>query len=315
MFAALAVSQPFCIAQPWALNIAAPPRWPFVGDVNADGYADLVVVYPEENVIVDVSLNQKGQKSGRPFQGLPTWKPGIQAATVGDYDGQPGADVVGLFGGDTVRLASAQPNGRFKADLDELKLPVKLKKAFFLESCDNRLIVAWPEGKAFDLEWRAKSLRSIAFPAKLIWASAADPRWAMREDGQMGSWTDSGAFIPLKGFVNKNVRSVPSAYREKVSCGSRVIVPVGKSADLVPLGFQWSDDRRAWADIDKDGDQDLIVFRYGTEKHRAYSVILYRSVSGTEADFDGDGLSNDEETQVGSNQFDADSDADGLPDG
>lgn len=315
LFAAIIASQPFCDPQPWALDFAAPPRWPYVGDVNSDGYPDLVVVYPEGNVILDVSLNQKGQKSGRPYQGLPSWKPGIQAAAVGDYDGRPGADVAGIFGGNTIRLASGQKSGFFEADPAEIKLPDQLSAPFFLESHSNRLIVASPEGKAFEIDWKGKTARRLAFPPRMRWASADDPRWAMRENGQMGSWTDSGRFEPLKGLVNKNVRSVPSAYREIVSYGGRVIVPGGKSSELAPLNFKWADDRRSWADIDNDGDHDLVVFRYGTEKHWAYSVVLYRAISGNEPDADGDGLTNDEEDEYGSNPYNADSDADGLLDG
>ena len=51
---------PFTVAQPWALGFAAPPRLPFVGDVDGDGLADLIVVFPKGNTILDVSLTVVG---------------------------------------------------------------------------------------------------------------------------------------------------------------------------------------------------------------------------------------------------------------
>src|SRR5687768_3592329 len=96
---ALALATPlYAPAQPWALNFAAPPRIPLLGDVDADGYADLICVHAPGGSIIDVSLNQKGQKAGRPFQALNPWGKDCQAAATGEIDDQPGTDIVGIFG-------------------------------------------------------------------------------------------------------------------------------------------------------------------------------------------------------------------------
>ncbi len=98
-----------------------------MGDVDADGYGDLICVYPPGAAIIDVSLSEKGQKAGVPFQALTGWGKDCQAAIAGEFDDKPGADVAGLFGGDTVRLAGGFENGKYKDVPDWVKLPRRLR--------------------------------------------------------------------------------------------------------------------------------------------------------------------------------------------
>jgi hypothetical protein len=114
--ATLAIAQGPAFAPPtlWAGGFAAPPRIPLVGDVDNDGYADLICVYPPGGSIIDVSLNQKGQKPGVPFQALNPWGKDCQAAVAGEFDDKPGTDVAGVFDGDTIRLAHGFENGKYK---------------------------------------------------------------------------------------------------------------------------------------------------------------------------------------------------------
>ncbi|MFY9233741.1 MAG: hypothetical protein WAO58_04690 [Fimbriimonadaceae bacterium] len=130
LLAALGFAQAPVFAPPvlWASGFAAPPRIPLVGDVDADGYADLICVYLPGGSIIDVSLNVKGQKPGVPFQALNPWGKDCQAAAAGEIDGKPGADVAGLFDGDTIQLAGSFAGGKFKSEPEWAKLPKKLRE-------------------------------------------------------------------------------------------------------------------------------------------------------------------------------------------
>jgi hypothetical protein len=246
--AVLALTSPFYApVQPWALNFAAPPRIPLVGDVNADGYADLIAIYPPGGSIIDVSLNVNGLKVGRPFQALNPWGKDCQAAVAGEFDDQPGADVAGIFGGDTLRLAGSFANHRFKEIADWLKLPKKLDEP----------VMVWQDNAIFVFGKSGRTCYRI-YPK------------------------------------TKKIESVPKPK-----------LPKGNEKDQIVLA----------GDIDKDGDQDQVIFRYGREKHTAYEIQLQRLISPDEKDSDNDGLSNEEEATLQTDPLNTDTDGDGLLDG
>ena len=230
-------------AQPWALNFAAPPRIPLLGDVDADGYADLICVYAPGGSIIDVSLNQNGQKAGRPFQALNPWGKDCQAAVAGDFDDVPGADVIGLFDGNTLRLAGAFANGRFK-----------------------------------DKEW-LKLAKKVENPALIL------------TDGALHVFSQSNRTSLKVDFKTKTVKDAPKPR-------------LRKDRDVALEG-----------DMDKDGDMDQVVFRYGDEKHTAHQIVVRRLISDDENDSDADGIPNAEEDRLGTDPVNADTDGDGLIDG
>ena len=91
--------------QPWAGDIGAPPRTPMVGDVDGDGYADLLAFYPEGKCIIDCSLNAYDQKSVWGFQARTDFGEKGLCATVGKFTGGKGAEVMAVFADGSVRLA------------------------------------------------------------------------------------------------------------------------------------------------------------------------------------------------------------------
>jgi len=244
LFATLAMSTPvYAPAQPWALNFATPPRIPLVGDVDNDGYSDLICVYAPGGSIIDVSLNQSGMKPGRPFQALNPWGKDCQAAVAGEFDDAPGADVMGIFDGNTLRIAGSYANRQFK-DSEWFKLPKKVD----------------------------------------------DPALAV-EDGHLHVFSKSGRTSYKVDLKTKKVQNTGKPRQAKES-------------DVTLEG-----------DMDKDGDQDQVVYRYGTDKHTAYQVLIRRQISQGETDSDADALPNEDEDRLGTDPLNADTDGDGLLDG
>src|SRR5690349_2363892 len=125
--AAVVAGPTFAKPTPWALGFAPPGRYPMVGDVNADGFADLICVSPSGDSFIDVAVNAQGMKSMVPQRANSNWGKDCQAVCVGDLDDTPGRDVAAIFGGDTLRLAHAFKDGSFKDEKDWVKLPAKLK--------------------------------------------------------------------------------------------------------------------------------------------------------------------------------------------
>jgi hypothetical protein len=246
-------------AQPWGLNFAAPPRIPLVGDVDADGFADLICVYPPGDSIIDVSPNVGGMKTGRGYQALVRWGQNCQAAVAGEFDGTPGADVIGIFDGHNLRLAHALKDRRFQDVPDWIKLPTKLGKPVLLVSEDGKTVFA----------------------------------------GNAGS---------RSGFlIDPESKTVKAGSKPRTSDLSKLNLPANELPRAQVVRFL--------ADMDSDGDQDVVEYRYGKERHTAFNILVYRCASPGEQDADRDGLTNDQERPLGSDPQNPDTDGDGLLDG
>jgi hypothetical protein len=212
VLAALSVSFQYCPPQPWANGFGAEPRIPIVADVNGDGFADLVAVYPPGEAVVDVALSVEGQKCGRPFQALPKWRAGVQSVVAGEFDGQPGADLAGLFDGQTISLAAGFKENQFQKVDDWAKLPEKLPESFLLTEPKGALIaVSAKSGVGYSIDVKTRKIAKIAFPKGVVWGQSEAPRWAMRADGQIGHWTERGEFMAEKGLKSKNKGCTPAA--------------------------------------------------------------------------------------------------------
>ncbi len=146
-------------AQPWALNFAAPPRIPLVGDINADGYTDLISVHGPGASIIDVSLNVQGQKAGRPFQALNPWGKDCQAAVTAEIDNVPGTDILGLFDGQTIRLAGAYANRRLK-DSEWLKLPRVLENPALVVEGQTLFAFSTTNRTAYRIDLKTKKIEN-----------------------------------------------------------------------------------------------------------------------------------------------------------
>jgi hypothetical protein len=312
----LLVSQGPSFAPPtlWAAGFAAPPRIPLVGDVDNDGYADLICVYPPGGAIIDVSLNQKGQKAGVPFQALNPWGKDCQAAVAGEFDDKPGTDVAGLFDGDTIRLAHGFEKGKFKDNATWIKLPKRLDTPRLAITSTGLLAWSGKDGNGYDIVIPGLKLTAVALPRGLSWTFRH--KFGVREDGALGGIDGKFEVWPELGKVLKG--SVPGATVigkiPWLAVNGNVYFGKSKEA-LPPSGLLEAPSHRHFADIDKDGDLDLIQYRYGAEKHTANDIFVYRSLAAKNPDEDADGLTNEQEAALQTDPLDPDTDNDGLLDG
>jgi hypothetical protein len=150
----------------WALNFVSPPGIPLVGDINNDGYADMICVYPQGDCSINVSINVEGMKPGQPYQSNANWGKDCQGAISGQFDDQPGADVVGLFGGQTLRLAHAFSGGHYADEPDWIKLPKMVDQPNIALDSDGKTILVWSgsHGYAVDSGTKLVKERTSGFP-------------------------------------------------------------------------------------------------------------------------------------------------------
>lgn len=308
----LAVS--FAPPQSWSPGFAAPPRIPFVGDVNADGYADLLLVYPPGGAIIDVNLNRDGLKPGGGFQALNPWGNDCQAAAVGEIDGTKGTDMVGLFGGKNLRLAGAF-NGRNYVDTPSwVELTSSLTEPVLSVIDGNVLAFSSATGQGFSIALSSKTASPIRLPKGVVWlAEIGDQLAAQDRAGNVFLLSKQGY---RKGAALGRVPngSLSAAAKGIVVMGNTVWTPNGV-LKLPQSALPTCPTVAGIGDFDADGDNDIIQYRLGSERHTAHQVLLYRQISPGETDSDRDMLANAEEAILATDSLNPDTDGDGLLDG
>jgi hypothetical protein len=340
LLAALVAAGPtFAQPIPWAINFAPAGSVPIVGDVNGDGYADLIRVSLAGDSFIDVAINAQGMKSLVPQRANSKWGRDCQAACAGDFDEVPGTDVVGLFGGDALRLAHAFKDGSFQDEPDWAKLPEKLDNPHVAYLRTRGAVIAWSEksGKAF-LVTKEKLVVPRWVPSNVEWLAAdfgldrgveagalgseAFSLVCERSDHQVIEAIEKQAVARPGTPIDMHKR--PPEPRWAITDLGRLSPAITLSGDLdvtpllaqdMPSGFPACPEVWSAGDMDSDGDQDLMQFRFGKEAHTAFNVLMHRRISPGETDSDHDGVTNDEEAKLGTDPTNPDTDGDGLLDG
>lgn len=303
-------------SQPWALGTGAPPRIPLVGDVDADGFADLIAVVPRGDCILDVALSVDGQKCAPGIQARTNWGKECQAATVGEFDGKPGADVAGLFDGRTLRLAGAFDGHKFEETPAWVELPSALEAPALatLDSGRELLAFSTTTGKAFRVDVASRTPRPARVPRGTQWIGDAGASLACLDARGEIALLDPSGLKRGQGIGRARNGSRPAAAAGIVVWDQTVWTPHGIT-ELPSDGLPEAPSLSTLGDVDGDGDLDILSFRLGTERHTRNEVLLRRALTTGERDFDHDGLSNEEEVAQGTDPLDPDTDGDGLLDG
>lgn len=314
IIAALAGPPVFTHPQPWALGFAAAPRFAFAGDVNHDGNADLIAVYPPGASIIDVNLTVEGQKSGGDIQALNNWGKDCQAATVGDFDDAPGTDVAGIFGGNVIRLAGKFADGRFTDIPDWVKLPTQVIAPGLATVGGNILAFSTQSGIAFKIDPKTKAVTTCRVPGKTVWIGDEGDKFICQNDKGDLFWLDPKTLKKGEKIGSESKASRPAAAKGLVVFGDQAWTPAG-IVKLEQPNIPVVDTVKAIADFDKDGDDDIVEFRNGPELHTGNQVFLRRFVTPGETDSDHDGLTDGQEKTLGTDPLNSDTDGDGLLDG
>jgi hypothetical protein len=307
----------FAPAYPWAVEFAAPPRIPLVGDVNHDGCADLVAVYPTGDCIIDVNLTvEGGAKSGGGFQALTHWGKNCQAATIGEIDDVPGADVVGLFDGKTLRLAADFADGHFKDVPNWATLPKPLEAPALACLNGGHVILAFSthNGDAYEIDSKTRAVTPCHVPGGTTWIGDAGARFVGQSARGEVFWIEPKTLRRQGKLGDAPKNSRPAAGVGVVAFGNKAWTPDG-IADIAPPKEPAVDTVRGIGDIDADGDLDIVEFRNGSEHSTGHQILLRRRISAGEIDSDHDGLTNEEEIRLGSDPYNPSTANDGLLDG
>ncbi len=294
----------------WASLYYGPDQIALAGDVNGDGFGDVIYISRHDQSPITVGVNQSGWKSLVPQEAAHRWGEGLSDACLADIDGEPGKDLVGLFKGNELKVARALKGNRFTTESNWLTLPKTLTNPHLASSGD--LLVAWEEGsgEAFQIGIKDKSVK----PLKI----AQGVRGLAQIFPGKGSW-----IFTLKSGEVKLGYTLTGTPSSQLGRGAAAVIAEG----YVYLAYP---DVRApafvralpnatsmWgaADMDHDGDTDLMEFKVANDPHSGHDVYLHRFVTNGEVDSDHDGLTDAEEIQLGTDPYNPDTDGDGLLDG
>jgi len=300
--------------QPWALGLAPPGVIALAGNVTGDGQAEIVTIAEKGVANIVITPTVEGVRAGVPYVAFENWGENCQAATLIQADETAPFEIAGLFDGQEIRLAAAGADGKLVSSPAWAKLPKRLTRGMLhsLESGKSFIAGTIGGGLAYEINARTKTVRQVVLPRGTTWVGQVDGKYATANDkGEMTVWSDEFRTAAARYPFDSHA---PASGGKGVCLGSH-IVSGGIVSPIEAMPLPASRSLFRFADVDGDGDEDLLEFRMGKEAHTAHQVILRRRVSPGEPDADRDGLTDDREAALGTNPRNIDTDGDGFLDG
>jgi len=326
----------------WSSGFGASPRIPLAGDANADGFADLLCVYPPDKGIIDLALNGLGEKLLFPTQARTGFGQDCLAAVSGEFAGPKGADVLGIFPDGSIHVAHTLVEGRYTQDEVVATLnpkpshPLPIAAGDFdgdhktdvaLCTADGALAFLWNEGSArarFRIQTIVSGLKALRlFAGDLDGKGRADLIWQAQNGNIFRAQISAGGLGPFRKIA-RAAASEPVCVglfdrdqRADIVIGKRLL-PGGDLRQAITLP-ELAEPKGASilvsGDINGDGRDDIIRYRRTGEKFIGDDVIVYLTYAEGDPDPDSDGLPTEEEKRLGTDPLRRDTDADGLLDG
>jgi hypothetical protein len=321
---------------PWARDLGAPPRIPLVGDVDGDGYADLLSLWPKGKCWIDVALNGKGQKSLPPRRALSDFGEDCLAATTRNIDDPPGDEVIALFRDGTLRVAGGLGGGTPRVYLaGKVALPGRPARAWLGVGRSAALIDSFglfPAAFAARHQWSMLAI-ALADGTLLVGEVGTEQQpvhalrrvkerlWSRQEGvavrevgihldpdtGLLGDWQ-----VHWKDGAG---RQFERSYRhQRGQLTKRIGVPESRIRDGRILAWH-RPSVLLLGDINGDHLPDFVRFRQDDDPHAGSDVLVYLMYLHGKPDPDSDGLTSEEEKSLGSDPLSRDTDRDGLLDG
>ncbi len=297
----------FAPPRAWALGFGDSPRIPLVGDVDGDGCADLIAVYPKGDCIIDVNLTREGAKSSGGFQAITQWGKDCQAAAAGDLEGTKKADVVGIFEGKVLRLAGGFKDGHYTDTPHWATLPQALPSPALSILNEGQSVLAFStrSGAAYEIDSRTRRLTPHRVPRGTVWLGDPGPQMVVQETNGDLYWLDRRTFNLGAKLGHESPNSRPAAGPGLVAWGDQVWTPQG-ALKLEAGSLPAADVVRGFGSMDSTGRPGIFDFRHGNEFHKGDLVLLRRGI------LDADQSDKD---SASSDAYDRDSSNDGLLDG
>jgi hypothetical protein len=327
----------FCKPYNWLFSdFVAAPRLLVWGDINGDGYADVISTSPKEKFI-DVSLSGRGWKPLRGTRLISNLPAEIQSLCLGHFGGKTLDIAVLGTDGSIVKILSNEKQ-EYPAAAKVTSLPKLSGKAWLLPVRFNSpnaddLIAVGAEGRAHIISSATdgKVTYELKLPKGIVDVATGD----VNGDGDTELVINSGkeiAIYSLKPKLTKLANLSAPKGTEALAIGDingdgKADVFANGTAFLAPdfkqtvIVANWDREKlpviTAMADVTGHGRADLIINRRGADYYGSFDTDtnLYVSYLKSDTDYDRDGLTNEEDAKLSSDPFDRDTDYDGLLDG
>ena len=325
----------FCKPYTWLFGgWTAPPRLPLLADINGDGFADFLYASPGDKSI-DISLNGKGWKPLRGKRVLSNLPEEIRALCAGHFGGKT-HDLAILGKRGALVTALSNENGEFGVVAKIGKVETKgtrlwLLAGRFSSKADDDLLVIEDSGRVRMFDSKGASVRTFELGSMIVDAAAGD----VVGDGRSELAVRSGSSVVIYDLSQKAARlAAVRAPRGQEALAVGDMNGDGK-ADVLIDGqvFLAPDFKRqvavpGWnkftkpvialmADVTGRGRADVVIQHEGPDYFGSTEADceLYVSYQKSDPDWDGDGLTNEEEAKLGSDPLDRTTSHDGLLDG